>query len=165
MANSVRKSDFYYGAFLTKAIQKGNKLALISKSSIRGIYRLITDKDDYVVYIKYSSNKKHNNRRWSFNFTDNNIEEIRTYMRRKENIIFCFICAYDDLNNCEVAVSSLEELKECINPDCKINKDSVVRIYKKKYSPVLRMYGTARSDKKSGKDNTIHLERNRINNL
>lgn len=165
MSNSVNKSDFYYGVFLTKVLDEGNKAALVSKSKRRGIYRLNTDKDEYIVYIKYANNRDKNNKRWSFNYTDNNIQEIKYYIENRENIIFAYICSYDDLINCEVAIAYLDELKKCINPDCNINKNHSVRIYKKPHSSVLRMYGTARSDKKGSKDNTIHLERDRINNL
>lgn len=165
MSNSVNKSDFYYGVFLTKVLEKGNKAALISKNEGRGIYNLNTDKDDYTVYMKYANNSNKSSRRWNFNYTENNIEEIRDYVEKEKNIIFCYICAYDDLKNSEVAIAYLDELKKCINPGCKINKSNLVRIYKKSHSPVLRMYGTARSDIKDGKDNTVHLERNRINKL
>lgn len=165
MSNSVNKSDFYYGTFLTKVLEKGNKPALVSKSEGRGIYNLETDKDDYIVYIKYASNRNKNSKRWTFNYTDNNIEEIRHYIAEGENIIFSYICAYDDFKNSEIAIADLKELKKCINPECQINKSNSVKIYKKAHSPVLRMYGTARADKKDGEDNTLHLERNRINEL
>ena len=165
MSNSVNKSDFYYGTFLTKVLEKGNKPALVSKSKGRGIYNLKTDKDDYIVYIKYASNVKKKRKRWTFNYTDNNIEEIRDYIVGGENIIFAYICAYDDLKNSEIAIADLEDLKKCINPECEINKSNSIKIYKKVHSRVLRMYGTARADKKNGEDNTLHLERNRINEL
>lgn len=165
MCNSINKSDFYYGTFLTKVLDNGNKPALVSKNDGRGIYKLITNKDEYLLYIKYATKNNKNHRRWAFNYTDNNIEEIKQYMGEGENIIFAYICAYDDLRNSEIAIVELEELKKCIDPECERNQSNRVTIYKKPHSPVLRMYGTARADKKEGKDNTIHLERNRINQL
>ena len=165
MSNSVNKSDFYYGTFLTKVLDNGNKPALVSKNDGRGIYKLTTNKEDYIVYIKYATNSNKNHRRWTFNYTDNNVEEIKKYMEEDKNIIFAYICAYDDLRNSEIAIAKLEELKECINPKCKRNTVNRVSIYKKPHSPVLRMYGTKRADIKDGKDNAIHLRRNRINEL
>ena len=167
MSNSINKSDFYYGAFLAKVIDNGNKPALVSKDNGRGIYKLTTDanKDDYIVYIKYATNSKKNKRTWLFNYTDNNIEEIKKYIDKGDNIIFAYICAYNDYKNCEIAIAKLEELKKCINPECKINKSNRVSIFKVPNSPVLRMYGTKRADKLNNEDNTIHLKRNRINEL
>ena len=71
----------------------------------------------------------------------------------------------EDFKNSEIAIAKLEELKECINPECEKNESNRVTIYKMPYSPVLRMYGTKRADIKDEKDNTIHLKRSRINEL
>lgn len=165
MSNSINKSDFYYGTFLTKVLDRGNKAALVSKDDGRGIYKLTTDKKEYIVYLKYATNNKKSEKRWTFNYTNNNIEEIEMYANKNEDIIFGFICAYKDLRNSETGIAYLKELKKCMDPDCKVNKSKRVTIYKKSYSPVLRMYGTKRADMKDQQDNTIHLDRVRINEL
>lgn len=165
MANRVTKADHFYGAFLTKLLDDGNAPVLIDKDSNRGVYELVTDKDEYLIYMKYATRKNKNRNRWSFNYTDNNIEEIKNYEKQNKNIILAYICGYNDLLNTEIGIADLKELKECINPECEINKSNRVTIYKKSGSPVLRMYGTARADEIDDKDNTIHLSRDRINNL
>ena len=167
MANSINKSDFYYGAFLAKVIDNGNRPAIVSKDNGREIYKLKTngDKEEYIVYIKYATNRNKNSRTWTFQYTDNNIEEIKGYIDKGDNIIFAYICAYNDYKNSEIAIAKLEELKKCINPECEINKSNRVSIYKVPGSPVLRMYGTKRADMINNADNTIHLKRSRINEL
>ncbi len=165
MSNKLNKSDFYYGAFLTKVLDNGNKPALISKDMGRCIYKLTTNKKDYIVYMKYASNVNKRYRRWAFNYTDNNIEEITRYIDKGEEIIFAYICTYKNLKDSEIGIANLEELKKCIDPECYRNQSNRVTIYKKKHSPVLRMYGTKRADIKDGEDYTIHLDRNRINEL
>lgn len=165
MCNRINKADFYYGSFLTKIIDNGNKPALISKDNGRGIYKLTTDKKEYIVYIKYATNRNKKHTRWAFNYTDENIEEIETYINDDEIILFAYICTYRDLKNSEIAIAIIEELKQCIDPQCKKNKSNRVTIYKKPHSPVLRMYGTKLADIKDGEDNTVHLSRNRINEL
>lgn len=169
MCCKVNKSDHYYGAFLSKVLDAGNNPAIVEKDNSRGIYKLSTNKDDYIVYIKYAtlSNKSH--KTWNFNYTDNNIQEIKSYINDKrydkENIIFGYVCSYNDLINTEIALADLDELKECIDPNCTVNISNRVSIRKKDGSPYLRMYGTKKSDKKNGKDNTIKLSRSRINEL
>jgi len=168
MSNSVNKSDFYYGAFLTKVLDNGDKPTLISKDDGRGIYKLTTNKKDnkdYIVYIKYATNNNKKRTRWAFNYTDNNIDEIKKYIEDGQNIIFAYICAYKNFKNSEVAIAGLKELRKCIDPECEINTVNRVSIYKKPHSPVLRMYGTKRADIKNGEDNTVHLKRTRINEL
>lgn len=163
MANRVTKADHFYGAFLTKLLDDGNKPVLIDKDSNRGVYELVTNKGEYLIYMKYATRKNKKRNRWTFNYTDSNIEEIKSYGNK--NIIFAYICSYNDLLNTEIGIADLEELEKCIDPECEINKTNRVTIYKKSNSPVLRMYGTARADEINGKDNTVHLSRDRVNNL
>lgn len=165
MANKVTKSDHYYGAFLTKVLDDGNTPVLIDKDGSRGVYQLTTDDDEYLVYMKYATNKKKNRKRWTFNYTDNNVEEINSYIEDDKNLIFAYICSYYNLLNTEIAIADLGELKKCVDPENEKNETNRVTIYKKANSPVLRMYGTKRADIKDEEDNTIHLSRNRINEL
>ncbi|NMA95104.1 MAG: hypothetical protein GX974_03600 [Clostridiales bacterium] len=165
MDNSVLKSDFYYGAFLSKIIDAGNKPTLIKKDRVRGIYRLNKGTENYLVYIKYATVREKHRRRWNFTYTDNDIKEIKKYSDKSENILFVFICTYRDFNNTEIGIATLEELLECIRLDCTVNKNNRTTIIKVPNSPALRMYGTKRADMINNKDNTIHLSRSRINGL
>lgn len=46
MSNVLNKSDFYYGAFLTKVLDQGKKPALVSRGGGRCIYKVTTDKKE-----------------------------------------------------------------------------------------------------------------------
>lgn len=165
MSNVLNKSDFYYGAFLTKVLDQGKKPALVSRGGGRCIYKVTTDKKEYTVYIKYATNRRKTHKRWTYYYTENNIEEIRKYIENDQEIIFAYICSYTDLNDSEIAISTLRELEACIDFEYDEDETNRVIIHKKRYSPSLRMYGSKRPEMKDGLDNTIELDRNRINEL
>lgn len=115
LSNSIKKSDYYYGSFLSKVIEHGNKLAIIGTDRSRGIYKLTTNKAEYITYIKYCTRDK-NQKTWSYSFYKNTeINEIKGYINNHENIIFIFICSYKDLNNGEIAIIYKDEFLNCIN--------------------------------------------------
>lgn len=165
MDNRVMKSDHYYGAFLSKVVDNRNEPAVICKDDGRGIYRLKGNGDNYLVYIKYRTNQSKSHISWGFYYTDNEIDEINKYKQAGENLIFAYVCTYEDFLNTEIAIAKLEELGKCIDLEGGQGKTNRVTIHKMANSPVLRMYGTERDSKVNGKDNTIHLSRNRINEL
>lgn len=160
MCNRLNKYDHYYGAFLSKVLDNGNRPALMKKDEGRGIYKLATDKsqEDYLVYMKYVSNKKGDNL-WNFNFTDSNLREIEELLKT-ENLIFGLIGSYKSLNETEIAIVSKDEFLQCIDFNCSRNKNQRLSVLKKKGSSKLYIYGTFLD-----RDDAIGIERYRINEL
>lgn len=160
MCNKINKQDYFYGIFLSSIIDSKKSPVLIDKDKSRGLYKLSTDKSKYKVYIKYAMIDK-NRKTWNFSYSKENIEEIKNLIENsKEEIVFSYICSYKDLLNTEIVISNIEELKKCIDPNCKINDRFRISINKKPGSKYLRMYGTKRDISKA-----IEIDRYRIENL
>lgn len=85
MNNTVQKSDFYYGAFISKVVDNGTIPAIITKGGNRGVYRLKRGEKNHLVYIKCATIENKNINRWNFSYTDDNINEIEEYINKKEN--------------------------------------------------------------------------------
>ena len=160
MCNKLNKSDHYYGAFLSKVLDNGNKPALMNKDEGRSIYKLDTDnsQQEYTVYMKYVTNNKGDNL-WNFTFTEENLKEIEELID-KENLIFGLIGSYKSLNGTEIAIIYKNEFSKCIDFKCVKNKKHRVLVLKKKGSSKLYIYGTFLDREKA-----IVIERNRINEL
>ena len=103
----VNKSDYYYGAFLSKVLDSDCTPALVTKDSNRGVYKIFTDKGEHIVYMKYVTNKE-DDMLWNFAFTKDNLEEIKDYIKDNVNIMFGLICSYEDLLDTELGLCTLE---------------------------------------------------------
>lgn len=160
MCKSVKKYDHYYGAFLSKLLDNGNRPALMKKNDGRSIYKLATDNsdEDYLVYMKYTTNKKGDNL-WNFNFTNDNLKEVEGLFMDK-NLVFGLICSYKSLNKTEIAIISKEEFLKCIDFKCSKNKSQRISVLKRKGSTKLYVYGTFLDRTKA-----IAIERYRINDF
>lgn len=162
MCNKVNKSDHYYGAFLAKVVNQVDKLALIDSGSNRGVYKVYTDnidKQGCYIYIKYATNKKGDNL-WNFNFSKDNLDEIKEYIKNGANIKFAFICSFRSLLDTEIGICNVNELKKCIDINYQEDKNQRLAILKKSNSPYLRFYGTNLT-----RENCIEIERSRINSF
>ena len=164
MSYSICKADFYYGAFLSVITNNGIRPVIVEVGNKRNIYDISTNKDDYRVYTKYVVNSNPNDSLWNVIFTTSEVEEISKFINTYDKLLFAIICTYKDIksNNTEIAILDIEDLKKCIDLNCKMNKNLRLSIRKVKHSPNLHVYGTHRSDKKYGKDNTIKISRRRI---
>ncbi len=163
MSYSICKADFYYGAFLSVLVNNGINPAIVENGPKRNIYAIATDKGDYKIYTKYVVNKDPKDTLWNVMFSTAEIQEINA-LTSKEKLMFAFICAFKKVksNNTEIALLNVDEIKECIDLNCKINSHFRISIRKIKHSPNLWVYGTHRACKRSGKDNTIKIPRKRI---
>lgn len=155
----VNKSDYYYGAFLSKILDNGCTPTLLTHDANRGVYKITTDKDEYIIYMKYLTNHQ-DDLLWNFSFTKDNLEEIKEYAQGEEKLMFAFICSYESLLFTELGLCDFEELKRCIELDCKEGEYKRVSILKVPYSPYLRLYGS-----ELDREESIEIERSRINNL
>ena len=155
----VNKSDYYYGAFLSKVLDNDCTPALVIKDSNRGVYKIFTDNGEHIIYMKYVNNKE-DDMLWNFAFTKENLEEIKGYIKDTTKIMFGFICSYENLLDTELGLCTSQEFEKCVDLDCNNEDYQRVSILKIPNSPYLRLYGS-RLDRK---DN-IEIERDRINKL
>ncbi len=164
MSYSVRKADFYYGAFLSVIMNNGIRPVIVEVGDKRNIYDITTDKYDYRIYTKYSVNSNLNDNLWNVIFVESEIEEMKELIDSHDKLLFVIICTYKNIksNNTEIVILNAKDLKNCIDLNCEMNDNLRLSIRKVKHSKYLRVYGTHRSDKKDGEDNTIKILRRRI---
>ncbi|ACB84378.1 hypothetical protein [Natranaerobius thermophilus] len=162
----VRKADYYYGALLSVLVNNEFSPVMIEAGNKRKIYGLFTDNgDEYQIYSKFLSKPSSNGQNsstWSFVFSDNEIEEIKTIKGKKQgkDTIFAFICSQNKLNNTEIALIKFEELEKCIDLNRQYQGQLSVSIRRKKGSHGLWVYGTNRS-----LDYALKVSRDVIKNL
>lgn len=167
---ALKKADFYYGALLSVLINGGIAPALFEKKhEKRQIYNFSTNKDNYLMYAKFHTSptgtKDFN---WSFVFTEKELVEIQRLRDRDESLIFAFICCQKKLNaqNQEIAIVHWDEFIECVD----IEKEAIkgtqrLSVKLIKGARTFRIYGSKKSDMLEQKDNTIRIDRNRLENL
>ena len=167
---AFKKADFYYGALFSLLINKGLCPALIEKEveNSRRRFQITTDNDSYEFYCKYTSNPTGStNPTWAFSFTENERKELTVLLQSNKNVIFALVCTQIDLtsNLQELALVDKLDFTKCV--DFNTYKQSSPRISVKavKGSDKLRIWGNKRPDKIGKDDNTIKIERNRINSL
>lgn len=147
---------------LSCLINSGLTPAIIEPGDKRRIYNLGTDNGDYKIYAKYASSptrrKKKEGQLWQFSFSTEEIQFIRNYDGNGKRLYFVLICGRDKLQNSEIAILSLEEVKDCLDVD--FDRESYRIVIKlEKGTHGLKAYGTGRADILNGRDNTIRLRR------
>lgn len=170
------KDDFYCGAFLSYLLNNNIVPALFEEKedNSRRIYDFSTDNADYRTYVKSSdkpsspSNDRKKHDIWTFPFTENQIEELKSLKCNTKNkqFLFVFVCGQVRLSQSKVAVVSSEDVFNCIdlNRNDKYKIQSIkIRLIKGHRS--FDIYGTARADKKNGIDNTLKIKCNNIDDL
>jgi hypothetical protein len=158
----LRKADFYYGAMLSCMINNGLAPAIIEPGDSRRIYSLTTNNGDYQIYAKYVSaplkRQKKDVQLWQFTFLPDEIKFIKDNKEANKKLYFVLICGQKTLQNSEIALLSLDEVKECLDFD--YYRDSYrITVRREKGIHGLKVYGTGRADIRDGKDNTIRIPR------
>lgn len=168
----INKEDFYYGAFLSVLLSHGVKPVLFDKTDTNRIYKFLTDKGDYQIYMKYRGNatskKTNKTDLWQFVFSKDEVERIRKLIRSDEKVYFGFICGRKELKNSEIAILDKKELENSLGLNIGMDSKSYsyrISIKYIKNGHGLRAYGTGRADKKEGEDNAFIIERDRISSL
>src|SRR5690625_3671994 len=117
---SLTKSDFYFGALLSRLMKTGSVPAILEGGSTRRIYSVINDHGEFEIYTKYISSPRENRNEkcWDFQFPEDEIKEIKR-MQKNENkiIIFALVCAVEELMSSEIVFLTYGELRECIGID------------------------------------------------
>jgi len=162
---AVRKADFYYGSMLSCFINNGLAPAIIEPGDSRRIYKMTTDNGDYQIYAKYVSSplrrQKKDAQLWQFIFSPDEVEYFRKYKENGTKLYFVLICGCDKLQDSEIAILSLDEVKDCLDID--YDRESYrITIKWEKGIHGLKAYGTGRADILDGKDNTIRISRDML---
>lgn len=95
---------------------------------------------------------------WQFTFLPDEVKFIREYKEVNKKLYFALICGQEMLQDSEIALLSLDEVKECLDVD--YDRDSYrITVKREKGIHGLKVYGTGRADILDEKDNTIRIPR------
>lgn len=165
----LRMNDFYYGAFLSALLNtSGSRPVLFDETGSRRIYLLETNNaGECYVFAKYVTGKgadAKNRWLWTFNFTDAEVLRIQELYQVKGNVKLALICVKDGFADSELAVINYEEAMDCMGVEKGV-KNLRINIKTTGGQHGLRMYGSGRSDKINGKDNTLVVTRKALEEL
>lgn len=169
--SKLTAEDFYYGAFLSALLNNSpdGKPCLFDDpgSDSRRIYRLETNQtEETFFYCKYrtSPSKSNDGLLWTFNFSYKEAETLQELHNQNKQLRIVLICVVDGLAESEIAIVNSDEAFDCLGIERGVKNYSIsIKYLKNKHG--LRMYGSGRSDKVDGKDNTLVVRRNRIKHL
>lgn len=113
----LNKSDFYFGALLSRLVKTGAVPAIIESGQSRSIYSLSNVYGEYKIYAKYLSKPTRVNKnslRWDFNFTESEVQEIkRLENENKVNNLFGFVCTKETMKDSEIMLLTYDQLRTC----------------------------------------------------
>lgn len=160
----IRKTDFYFGAFLSVIINHGIEPKFIESGVTGKTYR-ISNKENKIsrnIFLKYRTSPMGYNDYWNINFTKNDIDMMKKHSLENNTCLVGLILTDNNLDgdNTEFLIVTIEELKECI--DFESEDKRRLSIQKVSDSQDLRIYGSIREAKSYGADNRIRINRNRI---
>ena len=170
---SLTREDFFCGAFLSYLLNNGIVPALFEEriDLNRKIYDFTTDKGDFRVYVKFSENPasksdQKNSSIWNFPFTENQIDELKNVKCDGRQMYFAFVCGKTALNKSEIAIIPDYTIFQCIDigRNNKYKAQSIKIRYVKGHWD-FDVYGTAKSDKVDGLDNTLKVRVENIDEL
>lgn len=112
---SLKNYELYHGAVLTQVVRNPDvSLKLIERDNEKlgwGMYRIITDKNDCILFIKSTSrkpNKGRNNIEYS-NFTFSPDDIVRLNSNFDKDLLLCLVCC--DNHICLLTKDDIIELK------------------------------------------------------
>lgn len=166
----LRAVDFYYGAFLSALLNtSGRRPVLFEETASLRIYRMETNnmRDCYVI-TKFVTRKEADAKgrwNWGFNFTDAEIERVQSLYQKSNNVKLALICVKEGLAESEIVVVDYVEAMDCLGVGIGVKsyRINIKTPEGKEYG--LRMYGSGRSDKLQGKDNTLRVTRKTLQEL
>lgn len=96
-----------------------------------------------------------------FNFNPVEIKRLQNLYRVKGNVKVVLICVKEGFADSELAIINYEDAMDCLGVDAGVKAHRInIKAYNKKHG--LRMYGSGRSDKLNGKDNTLKVTRQEL---
>lgn len=165
----LKVQDFYYGAFLSALLNTtGSRPVLFDETGSRRIYCLETDNaGECYVFAKFVTQKKADAQgrwHWTFNFSDSEVVKIQELYQQKSNVKLALICAKEGFADSELAVIDYSEALECLGVEKGVKRYRI-NIKSVENQHGLRMYGSGRSDKLQGRDNTLKITRKALEEL
>ena len=157
---------FYYGAFLSALLSTpGGRPSLFDETGSRRIYRLETNNNNECYFIaKYVTDLKTKTdafNHWVFIFSPAEVKKMQELHREKGNVKVVLICVKEGFSDSELAIINYEDVMDCLGVDAGVKSYRInIKAYNKKHG--LRMYGSGRSDKLNGKDNTLKVARQEL---
>ena len=89
------------------------------------------------------------------------ISKLQELHREKAQVKMVLICEKEGLSDSKLAIVSYQDAVDCLGTDAGVTPYRInIKPYQKKHG--LRMYGSGRSDKLDGKDNTILVARKEL---
>lgn len=166
----LKVTDFYYGSFLSAFLNNPScRPSLFDDSEARNIFRLETDncQEGYIFFAKFVSKKAPDMKKrwhWTFQFSDAEVTKLKELSQQCSNVKLALICAKDGLKDSELAIVDYDQAMDCLGVDVGL------RTYKIDIKTIpgqhgLRMYGSGRSDKLNGNDNTLSVSRQELSQL
>jgi len=160
---ALTKSDFYFGALLSRLVKTGFAPAIIEHGEKRRIYSLSNDLGEYKIYTKYLSKPTRVNRRsirWDFPFTTDEVREIKSFNSGEEiNYLFGFVCTKDEMKDSEVVFLTYEQVRECFGRDYLPSDSKRVTIILEPGSWSYTAYGTGLDKVENGLKITRNVEK------
>ena len=135
---------------------KGIEPALVEGNNDRQIYDFTIDDGEFRLFIKYRADghlgKDGNYRSWYFTFSQEDINEIKTFLRDNYNLLVALVCGAKKLNESELVIINSRELKRLFIED---NRTSIT---------ISRLKGEKafRISIGGGRSNSIKIPTNRL---
>lgn len=137
--SKIKLADFYYGAVLSMLFNRKVNPALVESDDKRQIYNIATNNGEYLLYIKYRSDKSNlktqDYNSWQFVLSDGEVEEIKEIINSDKNFQMVLVCGLKNLSKSEVAVIGKDEISKIFDLD-----KSSFTISRKKNGRVYRVF-------------------------
>ncbi len=160
----IKKTDYYYGVFLSLIINQGLNAEYLESGVTGNVYSIANVEKDKVknILVKYKISPSSYKDYWNIYFTPNDLSILRRYSQEGEECLVCLVLTdkYSNIENTEILILKLEELRECIDFEVEdMRRLSIQNVYD---SDDLSIYGSIRESSILGADNKMKINRNRI---
>lgn len=113
--SKITQADFYFGAALSMLFNYSMIPALVEGGDKRRIYKVITNKEKYEIFMKYRTAPATDNNEyssWQFIFSFDEITEIKKLLGKEFKILL--VCGKEKLNTSEIVVLNEEDVRKCL---------------------------------------------------
>ena len=153
--SNMKEADFYYGAVLSTLFNNGICPMLIEGGNDRQVYDFTTNSKDFRLFVKYRSKGREGAKdgymSWQFIFSDQDISELKQYVKDDRHLSLGLVCGDEHLNKSQYAVLHKEEILKILGA----GKDSL-SLSRKKGERAFRL------SLGGGRDNAELIKSNRL---